>query len=104
MSKFKTIDVWNKVYGNKEEIYDYSGRLMKKSACSNPNSKYYPTLDHIRPLSKGGLNELGNIIICNSKTNEEKGDSFPHWKSNGNRYKAVRVRGFKNRYDIYLDE
>lgn len=104
MSKFKTINVWNKVYGNKEEIYDYAGRLMKKSACSNPNSKYYPTLDHIRPLSKGGLNELENIIICNRKTNEEKGDLFPHWKINGNRYKAVRVRGFKNRYDIYLDE
>lgn len=29
MSKFKTIDVWNRVYGEKQEAYDYAGRLMK---------------------------------------------------------------------------
>ena len=51
MSKFNTIDVWNKLYGKTEEVYDYAGRLMKKSACGNPNSKFHPTLDHIRPLS-----------------------------------------------------
>ena len=25
-----------------------------------------------------------------SKTNEEKGDYFPHWKANGKRYKAKK--------------
>ena len=64
MSKFKTIDVWNRVYGEKQEAYDYTGRLMKKSACGNPNSSYHPTLDHIRPLSNGGCDVLKNIIIC----------------------------------------
>ena len=53
MSKYKTIDVWNRVFGAKQEAYDYAGRLMKKSACGNPNSDYHPTLDHIRPLSAG---------------------------------------------------
>ena len=48
MSKYKTIDVWNRVFGTKQEAYDYTGRLMKKSACGNPNSAYHPTLDHIR--------------------------------------------------------
>lgn len=48
MSKYNTIDVWNRCYGNAEEVCDYAGRLMKKSACGNPNSKYHPTLDHIR--------------------------------------------------------
>ena len=51
MSKYNTIEVWNKIFGNKTEIYDYAGRLIKKSACGNPNSAYHPTLDHIRPLS-----------------------------------------------------
>ena len=51
MSKYKTIDVWNRVFGAKQEAYDYAGRLMKKSACGDPNSAYHPTLDHIRPLS-----------------------------------------------------
>ena len=54
MSKYKTIDVWKRVFGAKQEAFDYTGRLMKKSACGNPNSAYHPTLDHIRPLSAGG--------------------------------------------------
>ncbi|UKI19706.1 MAG: HNH endonuclease [Oscillospiraceae bacterium] len=54
MSKYKTIDVWNRVFGAKQEAHDYTGRLMKKSACGNSNSAYHPTLDHIRPLSAGG--------------------------------------------------
>ena len=29
MSKYKTIDVWNRVFGAKQEAYDYAGRLMK---------------------------------------------------------------------------
>ena len=101
MSKYNTIEVWNKVYGNKAEVYDYTGRLMKKSACGNPHSKYFPTLDHIRPLSKGGSDILENIIICHRDTNEEKGNSFPHWKANDNRYVASRVRGTRNQYIIY---
>ena len=104
MSKYNTIEVWNKVYGNKAEVYDYAGRLMKKSACGNPHSKYFPTLDHIRPLSKGGSDILENIIICHRDTNEEKANLFPHWKANGYRYVASRVRGTRNQYIIYEQE
>lgn len=64
MSKYNTIEVWNKIFGNKTEIYDYAGRLIKKSACGNPYSKFFPTIDHIRPLSRGGCDILANIIIC----------------------------------------
>ena len=53
MSKFNIKDVWNYCFGNKEEVYDYTGRLMKKSACGNPRSSFQPTIDHIRPLSQG---------------------------------------------------
>lgn len=31
MSKYNTIEVWNKVFGNQTEVYDYAGRLIKKS-------------------------------------------------------------------------
>ena len=31
MSKYNTVEVWNRVFGNKTEVYDYAGRLMKKS-------------------------------------------------------------------------
>ena len=103
MSKFNTIDVWNLMFGNKQEVRDYTGRLIKKSACGNPNSSYHPTLDHIRPLSKGGVDSLENIIVCHRDTNEEKADNFPHWKANGKRYKAVRVKGSRVAYEIEED-
>lgn len=104
MSKYSTLEVWNRMFGNKTEVYDYSGRLIKKSACGNPNSSYFPTIDHIRPISKGGSDIIGNIVICHRATNKEKADSFPHWKSNGNRYIAIRVRGKNGAYEIYEQE
>ena len=100
MSKYRTIDVWNEFYGRKESVCDYAGRLMKKSACGDPNSAYHPTLDHIRPLSAGGCDVLGNIEICHRDTNEEKADSFPHWKANGKRFRAERVKGSRIEYEI----
>ena len=103
MSKYNTIDVWNYVYGNKERVYDYTGRLMLKSACGNPYSEYHPTLDHIRPISKGGSDVLENIVICHRDTNEEKANSFPHWQANGKRYKATRVRGSRTSYEVVED-
>lgn len=100
MSKYNTKDVWNMRYGNKEEVKDYTGRVMMKSACGDPRSAYHPTLDHIRPLSKGGCDVLENIVICHRDTNEEKADNFPHWKANGKSYKAMRVKGSKVAYTI----
>ena len=103
MSKYSTIEVWNRYYGNLEEVYDYAGRLMKKSACGNPNSKYHPTLDHIRPLSNGGSDVLDNIEICHRDTNAEKADKFPAWKANGRRFHAERVKGSRVAYEIVED-
>ena len=103
MSKYNTIDVWNMVLGSKTEAYDYAGRLMKKSACGNPNSSFHPTLDHIRPLSQGGSDVLDNIVLCHRDTNEDKADNFPYWKTNGKRFHARRTKGSKTGYDIIED-
>ena len=100
MSRYRTIDIWNRYYKNLENVYDYAGRLMKKSACNNPNSKYFPTIDHVRPLSKGGSDVIENIILCNRKTNEVKADNFPHWKTNGNRFFSSRIKGNRKSYAI----
>ncbi len=104
MSKYRTIDVWNEFYGNKETVRDYAGRIMKKSACGNRNSSYQPTIDHIRPLSAGGKDTKENIIICHYKTNEEKSDCFPHWKTNGVRYHARKKKGTQNGYENVEEE
>ena len=75
----------------------------EKSACGNPNSAYHPTLNHIRPLSKGGSDILDNIVVCHRDTNEEKGDCFLHWVANDQRFKAIRVKGSRVAYDIVED-
>lgn len=103
MSKYKTKTVWNKLFGDKQEVYDYAGRLMKKSACGNPNSTYHPTIDHIRPLVGGGYDILENIIVCHRDTNSEKADHFPHWKANGAHFHAKRVKGSRVSYEIIKD-
>ena len=100
MSKYTTLEVWNRVYGKREEVYDYAGRLMKKSACGNPNSAYHPTLDHIRPISAGGCDVLENILLCHRDTNAEKANRFPHWKTNGNNFRAERVKGNRAAYAV----
>ncbi len=100
MSKYRTIDVWDKFYGNRETVKDYAGREMKRSACGNPNSSYHPTLDHIRPLSAGGSDVIGNIEICHRDTNAEKADKFPHWKTNGINFRAERAKGTRTDYEI----
>ena len=74
--------------------------IDEKSACGNPNSAYHPTLDHIRPVSAGGCDILGNIEICHRDTNEEKADRFPYWKANGNRFRAERIKGSRTNYKI----
>lgn len=65
MSKYKTVKVWNKVFGNRETVFDYAGREMRKSACGDPHSAYHPTLDHIRPLSLAAvmLQEISSFAI-----------------------------------------
>ncbi len=103
MSKYTALELWNRVYGNQENVKDYTGRTMMKSACGNPSSSYHPTLDHIRPISKGGTDTLDNIVICHRDTNDEKADSFPHWKANGKRFHAIRVRGSRTAYKIVKD-
>ena len=100
MSNHRVIDLWNERYGNEVEVLDYAGRLMKKSACGNPNSASEPTIDHIRPLSQGGADVKGNIEICHRDTNLEKGDSFPHWKTNGRCFRARRIKRTRTDYEI----
>ena len=104
MTKYSIKDLWNEIYESKEEVFDYAGRLIKKYACGNPNSRYQPTIDHVRPIADGGKDTKANIVICHYLTNEEKADCFPHWKSNGSRFHAKRIKGLKNGYTIIKEE
>ncbi len=104
MSKYSVKELWNAFYGTKEKEFDYAGRLIMKSACGNPNSRFQPTIDHIRPIADGGKDTKANIVICHDLTNEEKADCFPHWKANGLRCHAKRTKGIQNGYSIIKEE
>lgn len=39
--------------------------------------KNYATRDHFIPLSKGGANDIGNIVLCCKKCNTEKSSQMP---------------------------
>lgn len=104
MSKYDLKELWEYFYGRKVEVKDYSGRIMYKSALSDPKNPYQPTIEHIRPLSKGGSDVLENIVICRRDTNEEKADKFPAWIANKKRWHAVRKKGSRIAYTIEKDE
>ena len=73
---------------------------MKRTLFFNNKPKIIKTnrltLEYI---TKKDQNEMIEIL-----TNEEKGDYFPHWKANGKRYKAKKIKGKSGEYDIYLDD
>ena len=94
MSKYSLIGIWDQIFPGQNEVIDYAGRRMVRSAIGNQNSRYCPTIDHIRPISNGGKDCLENIVICNQTT-------FPNWKANGKMFQAKRVRGTSDEYDIY---
>lgn len=101
MSKYNLVTLWDSIFPHQNEVIDYAGRKMLKSAIGNLNSRYSPTIDHIRPISNGGADCLENIVICNRITNEGKADKFPTWSANGTMFQAKRVKGTSNEYDIY---
>ncbi len=100
MSKVSMKALWEAMYGNLDRVRDYTGRIMLKAAIGDPNSKYHPTIDHVRPLAQEGRNVKENIVICHAKTNEEKGDSFPCWNANGKNFRAEKVKGKRFVYSI----
>ena len=75
---------------------------MPVAKCGSPpvEIRTAPTLDHIRPLSLGGSDVAGNIVICHRDTNAEKADKFPHWKTNSQLFRADRIKGTRTDYEI----
>lgn len=44
---------------------------------------WYPSIDHVIPVSKGGLHSWENVKLAHRKCNTRKGNHMPPWAYRG---------------------
>ncbi len=83
--------VWNKApiafgYDSSQWRRDKCGALIMRSAYGNTSSSYGWEIDHDRPVSKGGSDDLYNLQALQWENNRHKADNYPIWSC---KYKAA---------------
>ena len=71
---------FNKMPKIRSKLSKRNIRARDKGVCQYTGEKLQPSegnVDHIIPLSKGGANTWTNMVYCNQKLNEKKGDKLP---------------------------
>ena len=81
-------DVVQKVWEKGEAVYvdgklspdwrkDQCGAWISRKAYGDRNSSYGWEVDHIKPVAKGGSDDLGNLHPLYWETNRDKSDTYP---------------------------
>ena len=74
--------VWNtgtpiSGYDSKMWRRDKCGHAIKRADYGNTKSEYGWEVDHIKPVAKGGSDDLGNLQPLYWETNRDKSDTYP---------------------------
>lgn len=74
--------VWNKGrpipgHNSAEWRHDTCGAAIQRSQHGDTSSKYGWEIDHIKPVSKGGTDDVSNLQPLQWSLNRDKADMFP---------------------------
>lgn len=78
--------VWEKaqiVEGNSPDNFrkDYTGAWIKRSSYGDTNSIFGWEIDHLKPVKKGGTNDMSNLLPLQWNNNRKKDDDYPQWET-----------------------
>lgn len=76
--------VWQKA----QPVAGYNPNEYRKDSCNmwiqkgsyGMTTDYGWEVDHLKPVSLGGSDVLGNLQPLHWRNNRGKGDDYPHWK------------------------
>ena len=83
-SQFVIQAVWQKA----RAVHGFNPAVIRKDSCGawiqynhygNTNSPYGWEIDHVTPISHGGLDTLSNLQALQWQNNRTKSDNYPLW-------------------------